>query len=91
MDSIQDLVPEVQKRISYFERFLGKGRFSRSEVKNVGSMLYGMVKSPGVYVAGISRSLNEEITPKKTLLVVSRRRRGGLSWFLTNIPGSRQE
>jgi hypothetical protein len=66
MESIQDLAPEVQKRISDFERFLGKIGFSRPEVKNVGSILYGMVKSPGVYVTGLSRSLNEKITLKKT-------------------------
>ncbi len=84
MDSIQDLAPEVQKRISDFERFLGKSKFSRPEVKNVGSMLYSMVKSPGVYITGMSRSLNEDITPKKTWERLNRNlRREGLGARLT--------
>jgi len=32
MDSIQDLTPEIQKRISDFEHFLGKVGIKRPEV-----------------------------------------------------------
>jgi len=84
MGSIHDLAPEIQQRISNFEKFLGKRRFSRPEVKNVGSMLYGMLKSPGVHVTGLSRSLNEDITLKKTWERLNRNlRREGLGARLT--------
>ena len=35
MRSIQDLAPEIQKRMSGFINFLSKEEFSRPEVKNI--------------------------------------------------------
>jgi len=66
MGSIHDSAPEVQKRIKDFERILRHEGFSRPDVKNVGGTVYGMVKSPGMYVSGLARPLDESITPKKT-------------------------
>lgn len=66
MSNVTDLRPEIQQGMSRFIRNLrGKG-FSRPEMKNIGCLLYGMLKSPGAHLAGISRAQNEHITPKKT-------------------------
>lgn len=66
MDSITYLAPEIQKRISDFEYFLGKEGMNRPEVKFTGAILTGMLKSHHVHLTVLSRSLEEEITPKKT-------------------------
>ena len=66
MESITDLAPEIQKRISGFTNFLKKERFSVPEVKNIGMLLHAMLKRPGVHVSELARSLREKITPKKT-------------------------
>ena len=66
MESIQDLAPEIQKRISGFVNFLKKERFSLPEVKNIGSLLHGMLKRHDVHVSELARSLGEKIAPKKT-------------------------
>jgi len=66
MDSIQDLAPEIQKRISGFITFLSKHGFRRPEVKNSGLLLHAMLKKHDVHVSVLGRSLGEQITPKKT-------------------------
>jgi len=66
MESIQDLAPEIQKRISYFEHFLGKLCMKRPEVKFTGAILTAMLKRHHVHLTVLSRSLEEDITPKKT-------------------------
>jgi hypothetical protein len=66
MESITDLTPEIQKRISGFNTFLSKHGFSRPEVKNIFSLLYGMLKRHDVHVSELARSLEETIAPKKT-------------------------
>jgi hypothetical protein len=66
MESITDLTPEIQKRISGFITFLSKHGFSRPEVKNSGSLLHGMLKRHDVHVSVLGRSLGETIAPKKT-------------------------
>ena len=66
MESIKDLVPEIQKRISDFEYFLGKEGMKRPEVKFTGAILTAMLKEHHVHLTVLSRSLEEDITPKKT-------------------------
>jgi hypothetical protein len=79
MESIYDLSPEIRKRIGGVVKELDEGEFSRPGVKNVERMLYGMMKSPGVYVTGLARTLGEKIAPKKTWERLSRNlRREGL-------------
>jgi len=64
MDSIQDLIPEIQKRISDFEHFLCKEGMNRPEVKFTGAILTAMLKSCHVHLTVLSRSLEEEIAPR---------------------------
>jgi len=66
MESITDLTPEIQKRISDFELFLGKEGMKRPEVKFTSAILTAMLKSHHVHLTVLSRSLEEVITPKKT-------------------------
>ncbi len=66
MDSIQDLAPEIQKRISDFEHFLGKVGIKRPEVKFTGAILGAMLKRHHVHLPVLSRSLEEKIATKKT-------------------------
>ena len=66
MKSIQDLVPEIQKRMSGYIGFLSKQGFSRPEVKNIGALFHGLLKRHDVHVSELSRSLDEPIAPKKT-------------------------
>ena len=66
MESIHNLAPEIQKRVSGFVNFLKKERFSLPEVKNIGMLLHAMLKRHDVHVSELSRSLREQITPKKT-------------------------
>lgn len=66
MKSIRDFAPEIQRRLSDFTRYMSAGGFSRPEVKNVGALLWGMLKRPTVQVSELSRSLEEKIAPKKT-------------------------
>jgi len=66
MDSIQDLAPEIQKRISYFEHFLCKVGIKRPEVKFTGAILGAMLKRHHVHLTVLSRSLEEKIATKKT-------------------------
>ena len=63
MESIQDLAPEIQSRISGFTNFMKKERFSVPEVKNIGMLLHAMLKRPDVHVSELARSLREKITP----------------------------
>jgi hypothetical protein len=72
MESIQDLTPEIQKRISDFEQFLSKGDLKRPEVKFTGAILAAMLKRHHVHLTVLSRSLEEEIAPKKTWERLSR-------------------
>jgi len=66
MDSITDLAPEIQKRISDFEHFLCKEGLKRPEVKFTGAILASMLKVHHVQLATLARGLGEEITLKKT-------------------------
>lgn len=66
MDTIRDFAPEIQQRMSNFVGYLSTHGFSRPEVKNIGSLLSGMLRRHAVQVSELSRSLGEEITPKKT-------------------------
>ena len=66
MESIHDLAPEIQQRMSGFITFLSKHGFSRPEVKNIGSLFHAMLKRHDVHVSVLGRSLGEEIAPKKT-------------------------
>ncbi len=66
MESITDLTPEIQKRISDFEQFLSKEGMKRPEVKFTGAILTAMLKRHHVHVSVLARSLEEKITPKKT-------------------------
>lgn len=66
MGSIHDLAPEIQQRMSGYVTFLSKHGFSRPVVKNIGSLLYGMLKRHDVHVSVLGRSLGEKIAPKKT-------------------------
>ena len=66
MDSITDLAPEIQKRISDFEHFLEKEGLKRPEVKFTGAILASMLKVHHVQLATLARGLGEEITLKKT-------------------------
>ena len=66
MESIADLAPEIQKRISGFVHFLKEERFSLPEVKNIGMLLHAMLKRHDVHVSELARSLREKIAPKKT-------------------------
>lgn len=66
MESIADFAPEIQQRISGFVDFLLRHGFSRPEVKNIGSLLHGMLKRHDVHVSVLGRSLGEKIAPRKT-------------------------
>ena len=66
MDSIHDFAPEIQKRLHDFTKYLEKYGFTRPEVKNCGSILYGLLKKPGIHVTTISSALSEDISLKKT-------------------------
>jgi len=66
MESITDLAPEIQKRISDFEHFLCKEGLKRPEVKFTGEILSSMLKVHHVQLATLARGLGEEISLKKT-------------------------
>ena len=66
MDSITDLAPEIQKRISNFEHFLCKEGLKRPEVKFTGAILASMLKVHHVQLVTLARGLGEEIALKKT-------------------------
>jgi phosphotransferase system IIB component len=72
MDSIHNLTPEIQKRISTFERFLTREGMKRPEVKFTGAILTSMLKEHHVRLAVLARGLEEEISPKKTWERLSR-------------------
>ena len=66
MDSIQDLAPEIQKRISDFEHFLCKEGLKWQEVKFTVAILSSMLKVHHVQLATLACRLGEEISLKKT-------------------------
>ena len=66
MRSITELAPEIQKRIGDFEYFLAKEGMKRPEVKFTGTVLTTMLKKRHVHLTILSKSLEEDITPKKT-------------------------
>jgi len=72
MESIQDLTPEIQKRISDFEHFLDKEGLKRPEVKFTGAILTSMLKEHHVHLTVLARGLDEKISPKKTWERLSR-------------------
>ena len=85
MNSIADLAPEIQKRMSGFVQFLSGAGFGRVEVKNIWCLMNAMLKKPTVHISVLSRSLEEGIMPKKTWERMSRNiRRVGLGERLNN-------
>lgn len=66
MESITDLAPEIQKRISNFTQFLVGEGMKRPKVKFTGAILTAMLKEPHVHLTVLARSLAEKISPKKT-------------------------
>jgi len=72
MESIQDLTPEIQKRISKFEHFLVKEGMKRPEVKFTLAILTSMLKEHHVHLTVLARGLEEKINPKKTWERLSR-------------------
>ena len=72
MESIQDLAPEIQKRISNFEHLLEKEGMKRPEVKFTGAILTSMLKEHHVHLTVLARGLEEKISPKKTWERLSR-------------------
>lgn len=72
MESIQDLTPEIQKRISDFEHFLSREGLKRPEVKFTGAILTSMLKEHHVHLTVLARGLEERISPKKTWERLSR-------------------
>ena len=72
MESIHDLEPEIQKRISDFEQFLEKEGLKRPEVKFTGAILTSMLKEHHVHLTVLARGLEEKISPKKTWERLSR-------------------
>ena len=62
MDSITDLAPEIQKRISDFKHFLCKENLKRPEVKFIGAILASMLKVHHVQLATLARGLGELLT-----------------------------
>ena len=77
--NIEELAPEIQRRVSGYWRGLPVDRFSRPERKFIGEMLLGLLKEPGIYVTDVARSLGEEMKLKKTWERLNRNlRREGL-------------
>ncbi len=72
MESIHDFAPEIQQRMSGFVNFIKRKGFSRPEVKNIESLMSGMLRKHDVHVSVLSRSLGEKIAPKKTWERLSR-------------------
>ncbi len=66
MDSIRDLAPEIQQRISAFQHDLRQSGLSLPAVKNVTSLLWAVLKERSVLLMALARALEEPIAPKKT-------------------------
>jgi len=64
--NIQELTPEIQRRISRYWRGLPSDRFTRPERKFIGEMLQGLLKEPGIYLTEVARCLGEGLKLKKT-------------------------
>ena len=72
MDSIQDLTPEIQKRISDVEHFFDKEGLKRPDVEFTVAILMAMLKEHHVHLTVLARGLDEKISPKKTWERLSR-------------------
>jgi len=66
MESIRELAPEIQQRISGFKEALRAGGLTLPVVKNVTLLLWAMAKERSVQVTVLARGLEEPIAPKKT-------------------------
>jgi hypothetical protein len=66
MDSIRDLAPEIQQRISGMKQFLREGGLSVPITKNVVSLLWSILRERSVQVTVLAQALEEKIAPKKT-------------------------
>lgn len=66
MRTITDLAPEIQSKLAGFGRKLEHSVMTRPERKNTERMLWGMLKDSTSHVSVLSRSLSEDIAPKKT-------------------------
>ncbi len=77
--NIEELAPEIQRRVSHYWQRLPGDKFSRPERKFIGEMLMGLLKGPGIYVTDVARSLGEDLKLKKTWERLNRNlRREGL-------------
>jgi hypothetical protein len=66
MESIHDLAPEIQKRLSEIGRNLNKRGVSKPETKNMSALVRGLIQTRQVMVMPVVRVLGEKIAPKKT-------------------------
>jgi hypothetical protein len=66
MESIHDLAPEIQKRMSKIEKEMYENGVSKPEAKNMIALLRGLIQTKQVMVMPIVRALGEKISPKKT-------------------------
>jgi len=66
MDSIRDLAPEIQQRISVYKQAMRESGMRLPVVKNTTALLWAMLKERSVQVTVLARALEEEIAPKKT-------------------------
>lgn len=78
--NIWELTPEIQRRVNRFWKELPGESFSLPERKFVGEMLHGLLKSPGIYVTGVARSLGEDLRLKKTWERLNRNMRRQGMW-----------
>ena len=66
MESIHDLAPEIQKRLSEIGRNLNKRGVSKPEAKSMSTLMRGLIQTRQVMVMPVVRVLGEKIAPKKT-------------------------
>ncbi len=66
MESIHDLAPEIQKRLSDLGRNLNKRGVSKPETKSISALVRGLIQTRQVMVMPVVRVLGEKIAPKKT-------------------------
>jgi hypothetical protein len=90
MNSITNFAPEIQSKLSQFGKKLQSSAMTGPERKNTASMLCGMLKKRTSHVSGLSRTLAEEIAPKKTAERLNRTLRKDGYWQRLTKEGLRQ-
>jgi hypothetical protein len=88
--SITNFAPEIQSKLSRFGKKLELSTLTGPERKNTVQMLWGMLKERTPYVSAMSRSLGEEIAPKKTGERLNRTLRNDGYWKRLTAEGLRQ-